>query len=402
MNKYYEKALDINEEIVANRRILHNYAEVGFDLPKTTAFVMKKLTEYGITPFYVGKAGVSCVLGRPGKTILLRADMDALPMKENTGLDFAATNGNCHSCGHDCHTAMLLGAAKLLKQNEARLNGTVKFMFQPAEELLAGADDMIAAGILKNPPVDVAMGMHIKVGYEKAGVGSITYARGTALYSGDAVRITIKGKNAHGSTPEKGVDAINIAAHVVIALQEIIAREIPCSEHAVMIVGKIQGGDTVNTLAGSAVIEASIRTTTNESRIFLKKRIKEISENVAATFRGQAIVEFVYGIGPLYNDPTFSEEVANYCRQILAPEKVKQIPTACGTEDFTSIAECVPSVMLNIGAGSLEDGYIYSMHSPNMIVDEKVLPLGAAIYAYCATQYLENNINHTKPNIKES
>lgn len=392
MDKYYEKALEINEELISNRRILHNYAEIGFDLPQTTSFVMKKLTEYGLNPHLVGKSGVSCTLGQPGKTILLRADMDALPMEEKTGLDFTAANGNCHSCGHDCHTAMLLGAAKLLKHKEDKLKGTVKFMFQPAEELLAGADDMIASGILQNPTVDAAVGMHIKVGYEKFDVGSITYAKGTALYSGDAVRITIKGKNAHGSTPEKGIDAINIAAHVVISLQEIIAREIPCTEHAVLIVGKIQGGDTVNTLAGSAVIEASIRATTKENRAFLKNRVKEISENVAATFRGQAIVEFVYGIGPLYNDPTFSEEIADYCRQILATEKVKEIPTACGTEDFTSIAERVPAVMLNLGAGSLEEGHTCSMHNPGMIVDERVLPLGAALYAHCATQYLENNI----------
>lgn len=391
MNKYYEEALKINEELITTRRILHKYAEIGFHLPKTTYYVMNKLTGYGLNPFLVGKAGISCTLGRPGKTILLRADMDALPMEEKTGLDFAATNGNCHSCGHDCHTAMLLGAAKLLKQNEDMLNGTIKFMFQPAEELLAGADDMIESGILENPKVNVAIGMHIKVGYEKSNVGSITYAKGTALYSGDAVRITIKGKNAHGSTPEKGIDAINIAAHVVIALQEIIAREIPCNEHAVLIVGKIQGGDTVNTLAGSAVIEASIRATKEESRAFLKKRIKEISENVAITFRGQAIVEFVYGIGPLYNNPSFSEEIANYCKEVLGTEKVNEIPTACGTEDFTSIAERVPSVMLNIGAGSLEKGHTCSMHNPSMIVDEDVLPLGAALYAHCALQYLKNN-----------
>ncbi|NLU08632.1 MAG: amidohydrolase [Clostridiales bacterium] len=392
MNKYYKKALSISKELVANRRTLHNYAETGFDLPRTTTFVMKKLNEYGLSPFPVGKSGICCILGNQGKTILLRADMDALPMKENTGLDFAAANGNCHSCGHDCHTAMLLGAAKLLKQNEDKLKGTVKFMFQPAEELLAGANDMIAAGILKNPTVDAAMGMHIKVGYEKSDVGSITYAKGTALYSGDAVRITVKGKNAHGSTPEKGVDAINIAAHIVIALQEIISREIPCSQHSVVIIGKIQGGDTVNTLAGNAVIEASIRATTNENRAFLKKRIEEISKNVAVTFRGEAIVEFVYGIGPLYNDPALSKEIADYCREILASEKVREIPTACGTEDFTSIAECVPSVMINIGAGSIKDGHIYSMHNPKMTVNEKVLPLGTAIYAHCAAQYLENHV----------
>ncbi|AKA68251.1 M20 metallopeptidase family protein [Clostridium scatologenes] len=392
MNEYYKEALEMNDELVTNRRMFHNYAETGFDLPQTISLVIKKLTEYGLKPYLVGKSGVSCTLGQSGKTILLRADMDALPMSEKTGLNFAATNGNCHSCGHDCHTTMLLGAAKLLKEHENELKGTVKFMFQPAEELLAGANDMLSAGILENPKVDAAMGIHIKVGYENSNVGSITYAKGTAFYSGDAVRITITGKNAHGSTPEKGVDAINIAAHMVISLQEIIAREIPCTEHSVLIVGKIQGGDTVNTLAGNAVIEASIRATTQESRSFLKKRIREISENVAATFRGDAIVEFLYGIGPLYNNPILSEEIANYCKEICTEEKVKEIPTACGTEDFTSIAEQVPSIMINLGAGSIEGGYSYSIHNPSMIVDEKVLPLGSALYAHCATKYLENNL----------
>lgn len=391
MNKYYEKALNINEELINNRRTLHSFAEIGFNLPKTISFVMKKLTEYGLNPIPTGKAGISCTIGRPGKTILLRADMDALPMKEESGLEFSADNGNCHSCGHDCHTTMLLGAAKLLKENEAELNGTVKFMFQPAEELLAGANDMISAGILENPKVDVAMGMHVMVGSEGSDVGTITYAKGTAFYSGDAVRITINGKNAHGSTPEKGIDAINIAAHIIIALQEIISREIPCTEHAVLIVGKMQGGDTVNTLAGNAVLEASIRAATNKTRTFLKNRVKEVSENIAATFRGQAIVEFLYGMGPLHNDPIFSKKIANYLGEILPPENITEITATFGTEDFTSIAERVPSVMLNIGAGSLEDGHTCSLHNPGMIVNEEVLSLGASIYAHCAEEYLKTN-----------
>lgn len=391
MNKYYEEALNINEELITNRRTIHNFAELGFELPKTTSFVIEKLIEYGFKPSKIGKAGITCTLGHSGKTILLRADMDALPMLEETCLDFAATNGNCHSCGHDSHTAMLLGAAKLLKQNEDKLNGTIKFMFQPAEELLAGADDMIKNGILENPKVDAAMAMHVQVGTEGSDVGTIRYAKNTAYYSGDAVRITIKGENAHGSTPEVGIDAINIAAHVIIALQEIISREIPCTEHAVLIVGTIQGGDTVNTLAGNAVIGASIRATSEKTRTFLKNRIKEVSESVAKTFRGSAIVEFVYGIGPLYNDPNITEEITNYCKEILPVNKVNQVPASCGSEDFTSIAARVPSVMLHIGAGSLEGGYTYSLHNPCTIIDEDILPLGVALYAHCATRYLENN-----------
>lgn len=390
MNRYCEKAMEFKEEIIRNRRVLHKLAETGFELPETLAFVTEKLREYGLDPKQSGKAGITCTAGRPGRTILLRADMDALPMKENTKLDFAAENGNCHSCGHDCHTAMLLGAAKLLKENEEKLNGTVKFMFQPAEELLAGARDMIEAGILENPRVDAAVGMHVMVGTEQSRSGTVFYSKGTALFSGDAVKITIKGRNAHGSTPEKGVDAINIAAHIVISLQEIIAREISCQDQSVIIVGKIQGGDTVNTLAGNAVIEASIRAATEEKRAYLKKRVKEISESVAATFRGEALVEFVYGIGPLYNDPCLSEEISQYCREILGNAKIKEVPASAGSEDFTYIAELVPSVMLNLGAGSIEEGYTSSMHNPGMVVNESVLPLGTALLAHCAEAYLKN------------
>lgn len=388
---YFEKSFNISDEIINNRRILHNYAELGFELPKTISFVQNKLKEYGLSPKLVGKAGVSCTIGRPGKTILLRADMDALQMAEETNLEFAATNGNCHSCGHDCHTAMLLGAAKLLKENENSLNGTVKLMFQPAEELLAGAQDMIDSGILENPNVDAAIGLHIKVGRDISKLGNIYYSKGPALFSGDAIKITINGNNAHGSTPEKGIDAINIAAHIVIALQEIIAREIPCQDQSVIIVGKIQGGDSVNTLAGNAILEVSVRATTEEKRAYLKRRITEISENVAHTFRGEAIVEFLYGIGTLYNDPTLSEEIAGYCKNILGNEKVIEVPISTGSEDFTAIANLVPSVMLNIGAGSTSEGHIYSMHNPKMVVNENALHEGAAVYAYCAEQYLVNH-----------
>nr|WP_312578754.1 M20 family metallopeptidase [Sedimentibacter sp.] len=390
LNEYYEKALKISDEIIKNRRILHNYAEVGFELPKTISYVKEKLKEYGLNPKMVGRGGITCTVGSPGRTILLRADMDALPMKEETKLDFAATNGNCHSCGHDCHTAMLLGAAKLLKENEHNLNGTVKFMFQPAEEILAGAKDMIESGILENPTVDAAVGMHISVGNEQSHTGTVSYANGTALFSGDAIKITVKGKNAHGSTPEKGVDAINIAAHIIISLQEIISREIPCQDKSVVIVGKIQGGDTVNTLAGNAVLEVSVRATTEEKREYLKKRVKEISENVTRTFRGEAIIEFVYGIGPLYNNPELSKEIAGYCKEILGDNKVMEIDPAAGSEDFTAIASLVPSVMLNLGVGSIKEGYVYSMHNPGMLVDEKVLFKGTSLYAHCADQYLRN------------
>jgi amidohydrolase len=389
MTDYLKQAKNIESEIIANRRTIHTFAEIGFQLDKTVEYVEAKLKEYGLEPKRSGKAGVTALVGKPGNTILLRADMDALPMKEETGLEFASETGNCHSCGHDCHTAMLLGAAKLLKDNEDELDGTVKLMFQPAEELLAGAVDMIGAGILEDPKVDAALAIHIYVGNELSRSGTVAYAKGPALFSGDAIKITIKGQNAHGSTPEKGIDAINIAAHTVIALQEIIARETSCMENSVVLVGKIYGGDTVNTLAGNAVLEVSVRATTQDNREFLIQRIRAIAESVAGTFRGEAIVEHQYGMGPLYNDPALSEDMAGYCEELLGEGTTLRIPLAVGTEDFTSIASRVPSVMLNLGMGSIDEGYTYSMHNPSMVVNEEVLHKGAAIYAYGAMRYLK-------------
>lgn len=388
---YYDKAKTIKDEILTNRRAFHSFAETGFDLPQTLARVEEALRSYGYTPKRVGKAGITCTVGRGGKVILLRGDMDALPIAEASGLPFAAQNGHCHSCGHDCHTAMLLGAARLLKENEANLSGTVKFMFQPAEELLAGALDMIEGGILENPKVDVGLGMHITVGGAYSKTGTLSYAPEAASYSGDAVTITVIGRDAHGSTPELGVDAITIAAHIVIALQEILAREVPCTDPSVLIVGKISGGSSCNTLSGNAVLECSVRATSPERREHLKTRLKEIAENTARTFRGEAKVDFVYGMPPMVNDPALSAHIARYCEDLVPTEDIHPLPASCGTEDFTAVSQCIPTAFLHLGAGSPSDGHTFGMHNPKMLVDEDSLPLGAALYAHTATRYLEEH-----------
>lgn len=387
-NIYLKRAGELAQELTDHRRTVHGYAETAFDLPKTLALVEAELKSYGYEPVRMGRAGISCTAGKPGKCILLRADMDALPMTEETGYEFAATNGNCHSCGHDCHVSMLLAAAKMLKEREAELKGTVKFMFQPAEEKLAGAQDMIDAGILENPKVDAAIGLHVAVGWDNSDLGRILYARGPAMYAANAIRIRVEGKSAHGSTPFAGVDAITIAAHIVIGLQEILAREIPCTEHSIVTIGKINGGDTENTIGGHAEMWGAIRTTSYENLDFLLKRVQEISAGIAATYRGTAVAEKVYGIGPLYNDPDLSDRIGKYCRELMGSEKVDDIGTRFGTEDFAVIGEKVPSVMLNIGAGSIGEGCDRTLHHAGMTLKEEVLPLGAAVYAYCAERYL--------------
>ncbi|MEG1782183.1 MAG: M20 family metallopeptidase [Oscillospiraceae bacterium] len=386
---YKKGALEINDYLISLRRQFHSFAERGFELPKTLALVKKELLSMGIQPYPVGKAGLCALIGKGEKCVLLRADMDALPMEETTGLPFASTSGGTHSCGHDCHTAMLLGAAKLLKANENELKGCVKLMFQPAEELLAGALDMVENGVLKNPKVDVAFAEHIMVGLEDSSVGTVRYSKGSALYSGDAVQIDILGKSAHGSSAFMGVDAINIAAHIVVALNEIISREIPSDEHSVVLVGTIKGGDTVNTTPGSASLGVSIRAQTDEKRKFLKQRVKEISEGVATTYRGQAKVTFLYGISPLVCDENLSDCAHRYVAELgYSPICV---PTSNGTEDFTAVAQKVPSVMLNLGAGTIGEGHTCSMHNSGMNADEGVLPVGCGVYAQCATRWLEEN-----------
>lgn len=391
MTDYRSEAEKIKAEIIENRRTVHGFAETAFDLPQTVAFVEEKLRGLGLSPKRVGKAGISCLIGKSGgKTVLLRADMDALPMQEQTGLPFAAQNGNCHSCGHDCHTAMLLGAAQLLKEHEAELAGQVKLMFQPAEEKLAGAQDMIDNGILENPAVDAAIGLHVLVGAGSLSEpGTLSYKPGCASFSGDAIRITIRGKDAHGSTPQLGVDAINIAAHIILALQAIPAREISCNDRDVVLVGMVQGGTSCNTNAGECVLEASVRSDSREGRAFLKQRVKEISEATAAVFRGRAEVEFVYGMPSLYNDEKLCGLVDGFCREVAGAEHVRINPELSGTEDFTMVADRVPAVFLNIGAGSEAGGHVCGMHNPGMTVEEDVLPLGTAVYAHCAARYLE-------------
>lgn len=391
MNDFLQQAHAIKSEIIENRRAIHRFAEIEFELPQTTEYVVRKLTEYGLEPQMVGTSGVTCLIGKGDKTILLRADMDALPMRETSGLPFAAANGNCHACGHDTHTAMLLGAAKLLKANEESLAGQVKLMFQPAEEILAGGRDMIGNGILEHPKVDAAMAIHIVAGIEDADCGMIYYKDAAVTNSGDAIRITVKGVEAHGASPSLGVDAIQIAAQIVVALQNIVSKEIAISDQAVVLVGKIAGGTAVNTVADTAVLDVSVRTISNETRQFIKERIADIAGSVAKTFRGEAKTECIYGMPPLINDVELCKELSGYCKDLLGKEKVHQITKFTATEDFCMIAERVPAVLLTLGAGSPKEGCRQALHQASLVVNEEALPIGTAVYAHCAKQWLKDH-----------
>lgn len=387
-----KEAHAIEAEIVENRRVIHQIAEVGMELPRTVEFVMGKLKEYGYEPQKCGKAGVTATVGHGGKCILLRADMDALPMREESGLPFAATNGNCHACGHDCHPAMLLGAAKLLKDHESELAGTVKFMFQPGEEVGHGADDMIKNGLLENPHVDAALGIHTAVTFPDSQSGNVKCIRKYYGKFTGGLTIKVHGKDAHGAASWRGVDTLTIASFINLALQSIVAREVPSAESVVVLTGTTNGGTTSNSVAGETVMGVTLRTQTPERFQFVRERIVDIAEHIAAAFRGSVEIEGGHATPAPFNDPATTEDYARYATELLGEKDVILTDEPIGAgDDFARVTDEVPGALLNVGFGTREEGYIYSGHNPRVVFNEASLPIGTAIFVYLSMRWLEEH-----------
>ena len=388
---YYERALELKDETIANRRHIHKNAETGLDLPKTKAYVMEKLTEYGLEPKDCGY-GVTATLGKGGKVLLLRADMDALPMPEESGEEFACPTGKeAHTCGHDFHAAMLLTAAKMLKEKEETLEGTIKFMFQPAEETFEGSKNMIENGILENPPVDAALAYHVSPG--KMPIGLFMYNdKDTMMYSVDGFKITIHGKGSHGAYPHVGVDPINIGVHIHLALQELIARESDPTHSCVLTIGQFAGGTAANIIPETAVLQGTIRTNKPEARELLVRRMKEVAEKTAAVYNGTVDIEMISEVPPLICNPKLTDEVVGYMQELGIPG-LTPYPgiSASASEDFAVIAEKVPSTFMYLSAGYLDERGQYPAHHPKAQFNEDVCPIGAACLAHCASQWLKNN-----------
>ncbi len=395
---YLKEAKGIKNEIIESQRYLHQNAEVGFELPKTTDYVKSKLEEIGCEAIPCGKNGIVSFIGNgEGKTLLLRADMDALPVEEEADVDFACKTGNMHACGHDFHTAILLGTAKLLKNHENEINGTVKLMFQPAEEILSGAKNMIENGVLENPKVDAALMLHVMAGLPLK-TGTVVVADGISAPAADYFTINVQGKGCHGSTPQQGIDALTIGAHILIALQEINARELGVSDEATLTIGKLSGGTTGNVIADKAVLEGTLRAYDEEVRGHIKKRISEITQGIANSFRGKGTADFGNGCPPLKNNGELSGEIERYLTDAFGEEWVintekmgGRTNKSGGSEDFSYISQEVPSLMLALAAGNSDEGYIYPQHHPKVRFDEKVLPIGSAVLAQGAFSWLANH-----------
>ena len=386
----YDRSLELNEETVVHRRYFHTNAEPGLNTPKACAYLLQKLKEYGLSPTPCGH-GVTATVGSGSPCLLLRADMDALPMPEESGEPFACPTGTeAHACGHDFHAAMLLTAAKLLKERESDLKGTVKFMFQPAEETFEGAVDMLKGGILENPRVDAAMALHVTSG--QMPLGLYMYNAGSAMMASvDGFRITLRGKGSHGAYPQNSIDPINIAVHVYLALEALIAREADPSKMCVLTVGRFQAGTAPNIIPEEALLEGTLRTNDKANRELLVRRIQEVAEGTAQVYGGKAELEVLSAVPPLVCDKALTEEMAGYVSALIPNAVAYPGVTASASEDFAVIAEKVPSVFMHISAGFPDERGQYPLHNPKVQFNEGALPIGAAIYADCAVRWLENH-----------
>lgn len=386
---FYQHALELQDDTIAHRRYFHANAEPGLNTPKACAYITTKLTEYGLTPVPCGH-GITATLGSGSPCLLLRADMDALPMPEESGEPFACPTGTeAHTCGHDMHAAMLLTAAKLLKEQEDQLKGTVKFMFQPAEETFEGAQDMIDHGILEN--VDAAMALHVGGGQIPLGLYMYN-STGTMMASVDGFRITLRGKGSHGAYPQNAIDPINMAVHVYLALEALIAREADPSKMCVLTVGSFNAGTAPNIIPEEAVLQGTLRTNDKENRNLLVRRIREVAEGTAAVYGGTAQLKVLSAVPPLVCDRALTEEMVGYIPELAIPNAAPWPGiSASASEDFAVIADKVPSVFMHISAGFPDEQGQYPAHNPKVRFNEDCLPMGAAIYAHCAMKWLANH-----------
>lgn len=404
-NNILQEAAAYQEQLVQTRQYLHSHPETGFDLKNTTEYVRKELIAMGYEPVMCGKSGIIALAGKKksGKVFLIRGDMDALPIKEESDVPFSSDNGKMHACGHDMHTTMMLGAARLLKSHEYEIEGTVKLMFQPAEEIFEGSDDMINAGVLNSPDVDAAMMIHVMAGLPIPAGTVISCDGGVSAPAADYFYIDIQGKGCHGSMPNNGVDPITIAAHIITGLSEINSRELGLSDDAVITIGTINAGNAANVIPDTAHMSGTIRTYDEETRSYIKQRVSDIASNIASAYRGSASVTYGSGCPCLLNNPDLATCSAKYLNELLGPSRTftaaqlnamsggGKASKSTGSEDFAYVSQKVPSIMFALAAGTPQDGYCYPQHHPKVKFDEAILSEGSAVYAYTAMRWLEEH-----------
>lgn len=386
MNKFLKRAQELEASMKSDRRYLHQNAEVGFDLPITTKYVMDRLQEIGLEPKEICKSGVTALIEgkKPGKTYLLRADMDALSMNEENVLEFASKTNAAHNCGHDMHTAILLGAAQILKENVDELEGNVRLMFQPNKEAFLGSKAMIEAGVLDD--VDIASCMHMMLDYDES-----NYACAPGFFSSscDGFKITVNGKGCHGAMPHLGIDPINVGMSICTAFQQLVSRETPPKETASLTFGQFSGGNTPNIVPDKVVIQGTLRTYNAELRAKLVNRMQTIVKSAGEMYGTTVEYEVLSDVPSIYVNPEMLEEVKTYLSEIegltLANDNFRITPS----DDMAFISEKVPTVYLLLQARVKDNPYPH--HNPKVLFDESAMTWGAAMHAQCAFEWLRNH-----------
>jgi amidohydrolase len=375
-------------ELTAIRRDIHAHPELGFEEQRTSELVARKLAEWGIEVHRnIGGTGVVGVLrrGNGQASVGLRADMDALPMQEdNAELDYrSGTAGRMHACGHDGHTTMLLGAARYLAQS-GDFNGTVNFIFQPAEEGLGGAEAMIRDGLFRRFPCNFVYGMHNRPGLP---VGQFAIRPGPMMAGGAFFDIAITGRGSHGARPEGSIDPVLVACHITAALQSIVARNVPPADTAVLSVTRISGGDAYNVIPQTAILAGTARTFRGETMDLVRDSMTRIASGVAQAFGATAEVDFRYLFHPLVNDAAETASMAQAAQAVVGDAQVNTNgPAVMASEDFSAMLEEVPGAFINIGNGDTVGSC--QVHNPAYDFNDDAIPFGVALWSSLAEQKL--------------
>lgn len=388
-NKWLKRARELEREIIAYRRELHSIPELGFEEVKTSKKIKDYLDDMGIESSYVGGTGLvaliqgdrTCNYDDGGKepVACLRADIDAMPAREDTGLSFKSVHDYVmHSCGHDGHAAILLGVAKLLKEYKKELKGKVKLIFQPAEELVQGAKEMIKEGVLENPEPDYILGLHL---WQPLETGKLGLKKGEMMASTDNFKVRIKGKEAHGAMPHQGIDPISVSAEFIQGIYHILARTLPAEENYVLSFGKIAGGTKGNVLASGVEIDGTYRCFEEKTRIFIKEKIENLLEskkNLYGTDWEYILESFT---NPTYNDYDLTEKIVDSLQKVVLAENIfMPYGPVFPSEDFSEYAKIIPGTFFFLGAGGKgEETYDYPHHHPRFDLDENALSLGVAL-----------------------
>jgi amidohydrolase len=386
---FYREAHALEPDLVARRRDLHRHPETAFEESRTAGIVTDELRSLSLeVQTGVGKTGIVALLEgeRPGPTILVRADMDALPILEENQTDYVSTvPGKMHACGHDGHTSIALAVARILSQRRANMHGRIRFVFQPAEEVGGGARAMIADGVLENPRPDFALGLHL---WNNLPVGQIAVTSGPMMSAADDWGCVISGRGGHGAIPHQTIDPIAAAAHIITALQTIVSRNVDPLDTAVVTVGSIQGGTSFNIIPPTVSLRGTLRTYRRETQALVRQRLREICEGVAASLGCSAEVQIDEMTVAVDNDPALSDRVAALAADLVGPENVRRDVRTMGSEDMSYLMNGIPGCFFFIGSANADRDLYYGHHHPRFDFDERALVTGTALLAAAAASFV--------------